>query len=132
AVAAHLLVAERVRARDPVAVHSAAVAAGAKPVLHGLDLHVVPVLRKRVVDAAVVAQLPIEVGKAFPDADRGEVFGLKARDLPLVDRVVRDAGEPDLAVRPRLRAGPFDAVVEILRLARRPVLDMAGRAAAAA
>src|SRR5262249_35593110 len=38
----------------------------------------------------------------------------------------------DLAVRPRLHAGPLDAVVEIPGLARRPVLHVAGRAAAAA
>ena len=112
AVGAHLLVGERLRAGYPVAVHAAAMAFDAKPVLHGLDLHVVPVLREGVVDAAVVAELAIEIGKAFPDADGGEVLGLQARDLPLVDGVVGDAAQADLAVRPRLHARPFDAVDE--------------------
>ena len=46
AIGAHLLRGQRLRARHPVAVHAAAVTVGAEPVLHGLDLHVVPVLRK--------------------------------------------------------------------------------------
>ena len=93
----------------------------AKTVLHGLHLHVVPVLREGIVDAAVVAEFAIEVGEPFPDADGGEVLGLQARDLPLVDGVVGDAAQADLAVRPGLAARPFDAVVEVLGLARRPV-----------
>src|SRR5260221_5143662 len=51
--------------------------------------------------------------------------------MPLVDAVIRYAVEPDLAVRPWLHAGPFDAVVEILGLARREVIDHARRATAA-
>src|SRR6266404_5203858 len=52
--------------------------------------------------------------------------------MPLVDAVIRYAVEPDLAVRPGLHAGPFDAVVEVLGLARREMIDEAGRAAGAA
>src|SRR5690348_10869496 len=52
--------------------------------------------------------------------------------MPLVDAVVRDAVEPDLSVRPRLRARPLDAVVEVLGLARGEVVDEARRASAAA
>ena len=74
----------------------------------------------------------IPVGRAFPDAHRGEVRRLQRGDVPLVDAVIRDAVEPDLAVRPRLHAGPFDAVIEVLGLARREVIDVAGRAAGAA
>src|ERR1017187_5153305 len=100
--------------------------------LNALDLHVVPILCERVVDAAVVAELAIEIGKALPHADRSQMLGLQAGDLPLVDGVVRDAAQSDLAVRPRLHARPLDAIVKVLGLARRPVLDVAGRAAAAA
>ena len=52
--------------------------------------------------------------------------------MPLVDAVIGDAGKADLAVRPRLPRGPFDAFVEITRLARREMIDEAGRAAGAA
>ena len=74
----------------------------------------------------------VPVGGALPDAHGGEVRRLQRRHVPLVDAVVGDAVEPDLAVRPGLHAGPFDAVVEILGLARREVVDEARRAAAAA
>src|SRR5262249_235175 len=39
---------------------------------------------------------------------------------------------PDFSTRPRLRGGPLDAIVEIRSLARREMIDIAGRAAAAA
>src|SRR6188508_3845688 len=104
----------------------------AEPVLHRLDLHVVPVLRKGIVDAAVVAELTIEIGETLPDADGREMLWLQARDLPLVDGVIRNAAEADLAVRPRLLTGPLDAVMEVLCFARRPMLDITGRAAATA
>src|SRR5439155_2040166 len=48
-------------------------------------------------------------------------------DLPLVHSVIRDAVDADLAVAPGLRAGPLDALIEILRLARRPHVEIAGR-----
>src|SRR5262249_32029128 len=113
-------------------VHAAAVAARADAVLHGLDLHVVPVLQERAENAAVMAHVAVKVRRPFPDADGGEVLGIEARDLPLVHGVIGNAVESDLAVRPRLLAAPFDALGEILRLARRPQFDVAGRAAAAA
>src|SRR5712691_2927859 len=59
-------------------------------------------------------------------------LGCSAAGLPLVLRVVGDAVEPDLAVRPGLHARPFDAVRQVLRLAQRPDVDHAGRAAGAA
>jgi len=57
---------------------------------------------------------------------------LQAGDLPLVHGVIGDAVQPDLTIAPGLDAGPFDAVVEVLRLPRRPKVDVSGRAAAAA
>ena len=62
-------------------------------------------------------------GGALPEADRGEMLGLQRGRLPLVLGVVRDAVQSDLAVRPWLHAGPFDALRQILRLAERPDVD---------
>src|SRR5262249_28988928 len=132
AVGAQLLRGERRRAGDPLAVHSTAIAARADAVLHGFHLHVVPVLQEGAENAAVVAHVAVAVGPAVPDTDGGKVLGLKTRDLPLVHGVVGNAIDPDLAVRPRLLATPLDALGEVLGLARRPQLDVAGRAPAAA
>src|SRR6185295_16404369 len=82
-------------------------------------------------DAAVVRPVAVPVGHAFPDADRREVRRLQRSNVPLVRAEVRDAVEADLAVRPRLHAGPLDALVEVLRLARRERIDEARRAAGA-
>ena len=60
------------------------------------------------------------------------MLGLQRRALPLVLGVVGDAVQPDLAVRPGLHAGPFDAKRQVLRFAQRPDVDDAGRAAGAA
>src|SRR5262249_59527210 len=57
---------------------------------------------------------------------------LQRRDVPLIDTVIGNPVEPNLAVRPRLHASPFDAVVEILGLARREMVDEPGRATAPA
>jgi hypothetical protein len=110
------------------AVNAAALAPLAGAVLHGLDLHVVPVLPKRRENAAVMRHVPIPVGSAFPDAHRGEVGRLKRSHVPLIDPVVGDPVEADLAVGPGLHAGPFDAVVKILCLAWREMIDEARRA----
>jgi len=53
-------------------------------------------------------------------------------DHPLVHRIIRDAVDADLAVRPGLRARPFDTSREVLRLASRPRVEKAGRAAGSA
>ena len=114
------------------AADAAAAAALAGAVLHGLHLHVVPVFPEGRENAAVVRHVAEPVGGAFPHADGGEMRRLQRRHVPLVDAVIGDAVEPDLAVRPRLHARPFDAVVEILGFARREMVDEAGRAAGAA
>src|SRR5664279_3456050 len=41
-VGAHLFLGERLRSRYPIAIHAAAMALVAEPVLHGLELHVLP------------------------------------------------------------------------------------------
>ncbi len=132
AVRGEFLLAERLRPAHELAVDRRAAAAFAGAVLHGLDLHVVPVLPERAQNAAVARHVAIPIGRALPNADRREVRRLERGDVPLVDAVIGNAVEPDLAVRPRLHACPFDAVVEILGLARREMLDDPRRAAAAA
>src|SRR5205807_74217 len=82
-----------------------------------------PVGPERADDAAVRGHAAVPVGGALPHAHGGEVRRLEARQVPLIDGVVGDAVEPDLAVRPWLRAGSFDAVVEILCFARREMID---------
>src|SRR6266478_1198087 len=127
-----LLLRQRARAAYQFAVHARTFAALARAVLHGLDLHVVPVFPERADDAAVMGHVAVPVGGALPHAHGGEVRRLEARHMPLIDGVIGDTVEPDLAVRPRLRAGPFDAVVEVLGLAGREMIDETGRAPASA
>src|SRR5665213_3980187 len=57
---------------------------------------------------------------------------LERAGLPLVHGVIRNAVDADFAVAPILRAGPLDTLIEILRLARRPDVEKAGRAPRAA
>src|SRR5436190_6512131 len=128
-VAAELLVGERLRPRHPVAVHAALETAPAATILHGIDLRLRPVLNEATVeDATVVRHIAVKIGRAFPDADGREVFGLQRRGLPLVLPVIGNAVEADLAVRPGLRAAPLDTAREVLRFAQRPDVDYAGRA----
>ena len=100
--------------------------------LHDLDLHVVPVLPEGGDDAAVMRHVAEEIGAAFPHAHGGEMRRLQRGDVPLVGREIGNSVEPDFAGRPGLYAGPLDAVVEILGLARRERIDDAGRTAGAA
>ena len=65
----------------------------------------------------------IPVGRALPDAHRGQMRRLAAGDVPLVDAVIADAVQPDPAITPCLHAGPLDAIMEILRLARAEMID---------
>ena len=104
----------------------------AAAVLHRGHLHVVPVGPEGAQDSTVMSHVAIPVGGALPDAHRGKMRRLQRGHVPLVDGVIRNAVEAHLAVRPRLHAGPLDAVVEVLRLARSEVIDEAGRTAGAA
>src|SRR5207244_3711469 len=103
----------------------------AEAVLNVLDLVFVPLAPPRRVNSPVVCRVAVPVGGALPWTDRGQMRRLELGDRPLVHRVVRNTVQPDLAVAPGLGSGPLNAVVEVLRLARRKVLDIAGRAAGA-
>src|SRR5205823_14088734 len=120
------------RAADELAVHAGPLAAFARAVLHRLHLHVVPILPERADDAAAMSHIAVPVGGALPHAHGGEMRRLKARHVPLIDGVVGNTVESDLAVRPRLRSRPLDAVVEIFGFARLEMIDESGRAPGAA
>ncbi len=132
AVARQLLVRQRLVAANQRAGDLAARPPFAQAILHGLDLHVVPVGPERRENSAMVGHVAVPVGRALPDAHRRQMGRLQGRHLPLVDPVIGDAIQPDLAVRPALDAGPLDASVEVARLARREMIDMAGRPPGAA
>ena len=130
-VGGQFLLAERRRPRGQLARVGVDRTAGAEAVLDGLDLHVVPVVPEGAENAAVVGGVPVPLRGALPGDHRHEVRRLAGGHRPLVHGVVRDAREPDLAVAPGLNCGPLDAVVEVLGLPRREVIDVAGRASAA-
>src|SRR5205823_1554667 len=111
AVARQLLIAQRLRAAGQLTGVRIFLPARTHAVLHGLHLHVLPVLAEAADDAAVPRALAIGVVPAFPDADRREVRGHRRRGAPLVRRVVRDAVHANFARAPRLRGGPLDALV---------------------
>ncbi len=120
------------RPRDRLAGHGAPVSALADAVLHGGHLARIPAREEIAEDAAVAAKLAVIIRRALPDAQRRKMLRPQRRRLPLVHRVVRDAVDADLAVRPRLHARPFDARGNVLRLARRPHFQIARRAPGAA
>src|SRR5215472_7733201 len=108
------------------------VAALAHAVLHARHLARIPARQEVAENAAVTREVAVIVGGAFPDAQRGEMRRLERGDLPLVHRIVGDAVDSDLAVAPDLRARPLHALVEVLRLARRPHVEMTRRTPGAA
>jgi hypothetical protein len=130
-VRVQLLVREGIGPADELPSHAAAMAAGAVAVLHCLALHVVPVGQEGREDAPVPRAVAVEVTEAFPNAHRGEMRRFERCDVPLVHRIIRDAGEPDLAITPRLGACPLYALIQIERFTLGPHVEMAGRAASA-
>ena len=100
--------------------------------LHGLDLHVLPVFAEHADDAAVACRITEVVDPAFPHADGGEMRRLRRRGAPLTGAKIGNAIESDLARAPRLHRGPFDALMKVVVLAFVVVLQITGRAAGAA
>src|SRR5262249_8091201 len=95
------------------------------------DLMLPPQLLKLAHDAAVVAAVAVAVVLPFPRDDGGEMRRTMRGDAPLVAGVIRNAEHPDLAVAPRLFAGPLDALIEIGDLAVGVRVHHAGRPAGA-
>lgn len=105
-------------AAHPFAGDSASRSVGTQSMLNRFDLLVVPVGQKGAQDTAVVTHVPVEVGAAFPCADRTQMRGLQCGDLPLVHCVIGNAVQPDFSVGPGLCPRPLNAVVEVPCLAR--------------
>src|SRR5581483_12187289 len=104
----------------------------ADAVLHARHLARMPAAQKVAEDAAVPRQFAVIIRRAFPDAQSCEMRRPERADGPLVHRVIRNAVDADLAVAPRLRAGPLDAMIEVERLARRSHIQITRRAPGAA
>src|SRR5262249_46677450 len=132
AVARELLLRHRLGAADPLAGDRAHRAALAPPVLHGLDLHFLPVLAEAADDAAVPRRLAVAVRPSFPYANRREMRRLLRRGAPLVCRVIRDTVQADLAAAPRLGRRPLDTVVEVTVFTGVVMIEIAGGTTGAA
>ena len=74
----------------------------------------------------MMRHVAIPIGRPLPDAHGLQMRRLEGSDVPLVDAVIRNAVQADIAVGPGLNASPLDALVEIARLARRKVIDITG------
>ena len=86
-----------------------------------LDVHHLmlgPALLKLAQDAAMVARVTIAVVLTFPRNNGRKMRRMPGRHAPLVAGVIRDAEHAHLAVAPRLRARPFDALIQIINFAR--------------
>jgi hypothetical protein len=132
AVFHELLLGQRLGAAGELAGDGAFPAPLAHAVLNRLDLHVLPVLAERAGQTAMTARIAVGIGPPLPDTDRCKVGRLRRRGPPLVAGVVGDAVHPHLAARPRLSRRPLDAQVNVARLARVVVPEVAGRAPGAA
>jgi hypothetical protein len=76
-------------------------------------------------------KLAVVIARTFPDAQRREMRRPPRRHMPLVHGVIGNAVDADLAVRPGLRACPFDAIIKVFGFARRPHFEISGRATGA-
>src|SRR5450759_5538183 len=76
--------------------------------------------------------LAVIVAGALPGADSREVRWLQSGDVPLIGGEVGNPVHADLAVAPRLRSGPLDAPVNVVRLAHGFWIEESGRSARAA
>src|SRR6266508_3318853 len=72
----------------------------------------------RTENAAVIKNVAVLIGSAFPWHDAGERWRLEVCYPPLGAREERDANGGDAAVAPRLMPRPFDRIVEVDRLLR--------------
>src|SRR5258708_12739456 len=69
----------------------------------------------------------VPTGRTFPDTYPLGVGRLQRSHLPLIDRVIRDAVQADVAVRPGLGTGPLDAFIKVARFPGRKMIDISRR-----
>ncbi|MGB6754078.1 MAG: hypothetical protein WBE14_00400 [Xanthobacteraceae bacterium] len=74
----------------------------------------------------MIKRIAIDVGKPLPRNDRLERGRREIGDKPLIDGEIGNAEQTDIAVAPRLRRRPFDGIVKIDGLGKRPRLALAG------
>src|SRR5271165_6088892 len=117
-VGQQFLLGQRLRPGGEAAGGSMPRASLADAMLHAGHLRRVPLTDEDVEDAAVPGEVTVEIAATFPWADRRQVRRLQRGYLPLVDRVVGNAQEPDLPRAPRLRGSPLDALVVVSRFPR--------------
>ncbi len=77
-----------------------------------------PKLLKLTENAAVVAGVAVALVLPFPRNDSRQVRRVVGGNTSLVAGIVGDPEHADFAVAPRLGTGPFDALVQVLNLAR--------------
>lgn len=78
-------------------------------------------------DATVAQGVAVEIGEALHWHDRLQVARPVLRDQPLQRGKVRVPQQPDIAVAPRLRAGPLDGFDKITLHLRAEQVQLAGR-----
>src|SRR5664279_3081782 len=92
----------------------------------------VQIVHGTAIDSSMPGDFAVPVSRTFPHANGGKVRRLVLRDEPLVHRIVGNSVHSDFAVAPDLSGGPLNAVVDILRLPRRPGIEKARRTAGSA
>src|SRR6516164_9849645 len=86
-------------------------------VLVAQDAAIPPTLEKPAcVDPVLTRAVAIKVVGALPRQNCREMRRPHCRDKPLPRSVIRNAKQPDLAATPRLRARPFNRIVEVTKL----------------
>ena len=114
AIAGELLFRECHRTGDGLAGVGVFLGALALAILNVDYLVLCPSFLELTENAAVVAGIAVAVVLALPRNDGRQVRRVLGRYAPLVAGVVGDAEHADFAVAPRLRAGPLDALVQVL------------------
>src|SRR3989449_4640628 len=102
-----LILGQRFRPADQLACDAVPGAALALAVLHGLHLHVLPVLAESTNDAAVAVAVAVGVVPALPGADRGEVRRPRPRPAPPGARGGPESGYPHPSPAPPLPPPPI-------------------------
>ena len=122
----------RVWSGNPVIDDMAAPAALTQAVLHRQHVFVEPEVAEQGQYSSLARELAVKIRAPFPHANGGQMGRLQRRHLPLVHGEVGHAAQADASARPVLHSRPFDALVEVPRLARREQVHQAGRTPGAA
>ena len=103
-----------------------------KAVLYRHYLLLEPVRPEGAQDSPMVGHVPVPIRGPLPGDHGGEMRRLQGSHMPLIDRIIGDSQQADLAVAPGLGARPLDAEVKIAGLSRGEWVDISSRPAATA